>query len=95
MKRIFNIQGNGAETVRGGHAHKKCWQFLYSNGFGIKVDFQNLKSGGTFHLNFGSGLLVPPFNWVEVTFPEGAITVSVLASHSYDQNDYLYSKPGS
>jgi hypothetical protein len=95
VKRIFNIQGNGLGTVRGGHAHKQCWQFLYSNGPGIKVDFQNLKSEGTFYLDFGAGLIVPPYNWIEVTFPDGTITVSVLASHSYDINDYLYSKPGS
>jgi len=44
-------------------------------------------------LSLGDGLVVPPFNWIEVTIPNESVIVNVLASHSYDKDDYLYNRP--
>ncbi len=93
VKRVFVIKGNGIEVIRGGHAHKECWQFLYPSAQGVRVTFFNSSSTGSIDLNLGDGLVVPPYNWIEVTIPNENLTVNVLASHPYDKNDYLYDRP--
>jgi hypothetical protein len=95
VKRVFTIKANGVEIIRGGHAHKECWQFLYPSAPGVRVSFLNLGSTGSVELNLGDGLVVPPFNWIEVTIPNESVIVNVLASHSYDKDDYLYNRPNS
>lgn len=93
VKRVFTIKVNADEIIRGGHAHKECWQFLYPSAPGVKVSFLNLNSAGSAELDLGEGLIVPPFNWIEVAIPNQSIFVNVLASHPYDKDDYLYSRP--
>lgn len=95
VRRVFTIKGNGGEITRGGHAHKECWQFLYPSATGVKVHYINLHAAGIVDLSLGNGLLVPPFNWIEITIPNENVTVSVLASHSYNKDDYLYNLPNS
>ncbi len=95
VRRVFTIKANGIDVIRGGHAHKECWQFLYPSASGVSVSFLNLISAGSIKLDLGDGLVVPPFNWIEVTIPNDSVIVNVLASHSYDKEDYLYNRPNS
>jgi len=95
VRRVFTIKANGIDVTRGGHAHKECWQYLYPSESGASVSFLNLNSAGSVELNLGEGLVVPPFNWIEVKIPNESVIINVLASHSYDKEDYLYDRPNS
>jgi len=84
---IYDIPG-GVE--RGGHAHKALRQFLVaaSGSFDVVLNDGNVKR--TFSLNRPyHGLLIVPGIWRELNnFSSGAICL-VLASHPYDENDYI------
>jgi hypothetical protein len=41
----------------------------------------------------GSGLLVPPWNWISIKFENKGDLVVVICSDIYDKNDYIKSEP--
>jgi dTDP-4-dehydrorhamnose 3,5-epimerase-like enzyme len=90
VNRIFYLYDIPAGESRGAHAHKECHQLLIagSGAFEVLVDDGHLKQ--VFILNQPNiGLHIPPGIWAsEQNFSSGAICL-VLASHSYDENDYI------
>lgn len=88
VKRIFyiyDVTGN-----RGGHRHKKTSQLLICTSGSCEVYCFDGKTKQRFTLNEpGKGLLVPPSDWHTMeNFSENAVLL-VLASESYDPNDYI------
>jgi hypothetical protein len=92
IKRIFYLYDIPGGESRGAHAHIDCHQFLVaaSGSFEVQLDDGNVKK--TVMLNQPYlGLHIPPGIWAsEVNFSSGAICL-VLASHTYDEKDYLRS----
>ena len=90
INRIFYLYDIPSGEDRGAHAHKECHQFLIaaSGSFEVKVDDGITKK--TIFLNRPNyGLHIPPGIWAEeINFSSGAICL-VLASHKYDESDYL------
>jgi len=84
---LYDVPG-GAE--RGGHAHKNLHQLIVaaSGCFDVVVnDGRNKKVVELNRPNFG--LLIYPGIWSElINFSSGAISL-VLASHLYDESDYI------
>jgi hypothetical protein len=84
---LYDVPGGES---RGGHAHKELRQLIVAAGgsFSVTVDDGNVKR--TFSLNRPyQGLLVVPGIWRELDdFSSGAICL-VLASHKYDEADYI------
>jgi hypothetical protein len=84
---LYDIPGGGD---RGAHAHKECHQILIaaSGSFDITLnDGINKRIIGLNRPYFG--LHIPPGIWAaEKNFSSGAICL-VLASHKYDENDYI------
>ncbi len=95
VKRIFTISTNSDNGIRGGHAHKECWQLLFTLDTGIKITIKNENLELCFDLLPGTGLIIPPWNWSKVDFESKKTSVTVLASHPYDKNDYIYQEPNS
>lgn len=91
--RLFVLNSVDPSLKRGGHAHKKCWQFLFTPDSGIKVTILNKKSTEAVELRDNMGLLVPPYNWLEIEFSKSDSYLNVLASESYDPSDYIYARP--
>ncbi len=90
IKRIFYLYDIPGGESRGAHAHKKCHQFLVaaSGSFEVQLDDGKVKKTVMLNQPF-RGLHIPPGIWAsEVNFSSGAICL-VLASHIYDENDYL------
>ncbi len=92
IKRVFYLYDIPGGESRGAHAHLECHQFLIaaSGSFDVMVD--DGKSKKVFNLNRPYfGLHIPPGIWAEeFNFSSGGICL-VLASHNYDENDYIRS----
>ena len=90
IKRIFYLYDIPGGESRGAHAHKNCHQFLISasGAFEVLLDDGNTKR--QILLNRPNvGLHIPPGIWAsEINFSSGSICL-VLASHNYDESDYI------
>ena len=90
IKRIFYLYDIPGGESRGAHAHKQCHQFLVaaSGSFEVQLDDGKVKKTVMLNQPF-RGLHIPPGIWAsEVNFSSGAICL-VMASHKYEENDYL------
>lgn len=90
IKRIFYLYDIPGGIYRGAHAHKECHQFLIAASGSFEVFLDDGKVKKTIMLNQPfRGLYIPPGIWAsEINFSSGAICL-VIASHSYDENDYI------
>jgi dTDP-4-dehydrorhamnose 3,5-epimerase-like enzyme len=90
VKRVYYLYDVPSGEERGGHAHKELQQLIVaaSGSFDIVVDDGDKKE--TFSLNRpNKGLYFPAGLWREINnFSSGAICL-VLASHPYDETDYI------
>ena len=90
VKRIFYIYDIPGGEDRGAHAHKDCHQFLIAVSGSFEVEMDDGTNKRTVTLNRPYyGLHIPPGIWAaEKGFSSGAVCL-VLASHKYDEKDYL------
>ena len=88
VKRVFYIYGVPLKTVRGGHAHKTCHQFLVAVSGMVLVKCGN----GEEHMldDPEYGLYVPPGNTTRMIFLTPDACLLVLASEEYNKDDYIY-----
>ncbi len=89
-KRIYYLYDIPGGESRGGHAHKELQQLLIAAGGSFEVTLDDGKSIRTISLNRPYfGLHIVPGIWRELSnFSSGAICL-VLASHKYNENDYI------
>jgi hypothetical protein len=90
VKRIFYIYDIPGGKDRGAHSHKECHQFLIagSGSFDVLLDDGESKKIVTLNQPY-KGLHIPPGIWAsEVNFSSGSVCL-VLASHKYDEKDYI------
>lgn len=90
VRRVFYLYDIPGGESRGAHAHKECHQFLVAASGGFEVEVDDGYSKKRFTLNRPDyGLHIPPKIWAsELNFTSGAVCL-VLASHVYDEKDYL------
>ena len=90
VKRVFYLYDIPGGESRGAHAHVECHQLLIAASGGFQVEVNDAKNKHVFSLNRpNQALHVPPGIWAsEINFTSGAICL-VLASHEYDEQDYL------
>lgn len=90
VKRVYYLYDVPGGESRGGHAHKELSQLIIaaSGSFNVVLYDGNVKR--TFTLNRPyQGLLIVPGIWRELDdFSSGSVCL-VLASHNYDEADYL------
>jgi len=90
IKRIYYLYDIPGGEDRGGHAHKELFQLIVaaSGSFDVLLDDGiNKKIVKLNRPNYG--LLVVPGIWRELfEFSSGSVCM-VLASHKYDENDYI------
>lgn len=90
VQRIYYLYDIPGGENRGGHAHKKLYQLIVaaSGSFNVLLDDGHNKKIATLNRP-DYGLMVVPGIWRELfEFSSGAICL-VLASHMYDENDYI------
>lgn len=90
VKRTYYLYDVPGGESRGGHAHKELRQLIVaaSGSFSVTLDDGSIKR--TFLLNRPyQGLLVVPGIWRTLDdFSSGSVCL-VLASHPYDEEDYI------
>lgn len=90
INRIFYLYDIPSGESRGAHSHKECHQFLVaaSGSFEVLLDDGIVKR--QLLLNSPTiGLHIPPGIWAsEINFSSNSICL-VLASHKYDESDYV------
>ena len=90
VRRTYYLYDVPGGESRGAHAHKELSQLIVaaSGSFTVTLDDGNVKR--TFLLNRPyQGLYVVPGIWRTLDdFSSGSVCL-VLASHSYDENDYI------
>lgn len=94
IRRTYYLYDVPGGESRGGHAHKELSQLIIaaSGSFTVTLDDGNVKR--TFMLNRPyQGLYVVPGIWRTLDdFSSGAVCL-VLASHGYDEKDYIRDYP--
>lgn len=90
IKRVFYLYDIPGGESRGAHAHKECHQFLVSAAGAFEVLLDDGMNKRTVLLNRPyMGLHIPPGVWAsEQGFSSSSICL-VLASHTYDEADYI------
>lgn len=90
IKRIYYIYDVSKGTRRGYHSHKDLEQVLLAVNGEIKILIKTPYEEEIIQLNDpAQGLYIGPMIWREMfDFSEKSVLL-VLASHEYDENDYL------
>jgi hypothetical protein len=90
VKRVFFLYDIPSGESRGAHAHKNCHQFLVAVSGSFEVLMDDAITKRQVMLNRPDiGLHIPPGIWAsEINFSAGAVCL-VLASHVYDEVDYI------
>ena len=90
IKRVFYLYDIPGGESRGAHAHINCHQFIVATSGSFHILLDDGISTKTVELNRPYfGLHIPPGIWAsEINFSSGANCL-VLASHLYDENDYI------
>jgi len=84
---IYDVPGG---VKRGGHAYKKCEEFIVALSGSFDVIVNDGKEEKTYHLNRSyCGLHIPAMNWrCMENFSTNSLAL-VLSSTKYDAEDYI------
>lgn len=89
-RRIFYTYDVPDGSIRGGHAHRQCDQFLVSVAGTLRVSVDNGSERGEFALEpLTVGLYLPAGCWGEQFDHSPGNVLMVLASLPYDNADYI------
>ncbi|HEX2628158.1 MAG TPA: FdtA/QdtA family cupin domain-containing protein [Chitinophagaceae bacterium] len=90
IKRVFYLYDIPGGESRGAHAHIECHQFLIAASGAFEVLLDDGRTQRLVQLNRPyQGLHIPPMIWAsEINFSSGSICL-VLASHTYNEKDYI------
>lgn len=90
-RRFFYVTNVPKGEPRGIHAHKECHQFLVCVAGTVKAMVDDGEHRQVFPLSSnGHGLHMPPLTWgCQYDYSSDAVLL-VLASHSYDADDYIH-----
>ncbi|MBC8146625.1 MAG: WxcM-like domain-containing protein [Bacteroidetes bacterium] len=90
IQRVYYLYDVPAGSERGGHAHKELQQLIIAASGSFDVVMNDGIKEKIFNLNRPSyGLFVPRMMWRELKNFSGGGICLVLASLSYDENDYF------
>lgn len=89
FKRVFFINCNNLIT-RGNHAHKKCYQLMFSLIGEIKLIFDDgFKKKEIVLKPNKNGFLVPPTIWSLQQFPKTNSILGVICDRDFEEKDYI------
>jgi dTDP-4-dehydrorhamnose 3,5-epimerase-like enzyme len=90
VERVYYLYDVPGGESRGGHAHKELRQLIIAAGGSFDVLLDDGKVKRTITLNRPyQGLLIVPGLWRELNNFSAGSTCLVMASHKYDEQDYI------
>lgn len=90
VKRVYYLYDIPSNEERGGHAHYELQQYLIAVSGSFDVIIDDGRNKKTVNLNRpDKALHVVPGIWREINNFSGGSICLVLASHRYDENDYI------
>jgi hypothetical protein len=88
--RLFTVFAVQSEHIRGSHAHRECHQFLVCAAGTLSVVVDDGEARQEILLDSpGIGLHLPPMTWATQYKYSADAVLLVLASHPYDEADYI------
>jgi acetyltransferase-like isoleucine patch superfamily enzyme len=91
-QRYFVVFDVPSQHVRGEHAHRECWQFLTCLHGSVAVHADDGEHRAEVVLDRpGRGIVIPPMVWASQFSYSSDAALLVLASHPYDNADYIRS----
>ena len=88
--RVFTVTNSPGGTDRGGHAHQICHQVLIVTAGTVVVEYDDEDGTGSVTLSDASQCLyIPPLVWAKQSYVTEGASLIVLASHTYDADDYV------
>ena len=89
INRVYYLYDIPPDSIRGGHAHKKLQQLIVAASGSFTIEINDSKRKKRIKLNSPDyGLYIPSMIWREIiNFSSGSICL-VLASETYDEDDY-------
>lgn len=89
-QRLFTVWDVAPEGGRGRHAHRRCEQFLICVSGSLRALVETPAGSRSYRLDSPSiGLHVPAMVWTELHDHIAGTVLVVLASHPYDEADYI------
>lgn len=89
IKRVFSVKANKSDN-RGEHAHIKCIQLLICTHGKVQVICKNKNESRDYLISSNNkGILIPPMIWASQKYLEDNTVLTVLCSHSYEEEDYI------
>ena len=90
LKRIYYIYDVGEKERRGFHSHNDLEQILIATSGSVKILVKTPYEEEVIELNDPSkGLYIGPMIWREMFDFSSDAVLLVLASHEYDESDYI------
>lgn len=90
ISRFFIVASAPGGSVRGGHAHVSCHQFLVRLSGTISVLVEDDHGSREITLSDSeTGLYLPPLVWSLQSYADEGSSLLVVASHAYDPSDYI------
>lgn len=90
VRRFYFIHNVPPGATRGSHAHRQLRQLVVAVSGSVEVELDDGKERQTFSLNGPHvGLHIPPGYWRTLRDFAPQSVVAVLASHEYDESDYI------
>lgn len=90
IKRVYYLHDVPSGAYRGGHSHKECKELLIAISGSFEVILDNGVTKERVTLNKpNQGLLIDIDIWRELENFSSAAVCLVLASHEYDEEDYV------
>lgn len=92
IERVYYLYDVPSGESRGGHAHKELQQLIVSLSGSFDLIIDDGKNKRVIHLNRPfMGVIMPPGLWRELNNFSSCSICLVLASHVYDEADYIRS----
>jgi mannose-6-phosphate isomerase-like protein (cupin superfamily) len=92
VARMFWISDVPADARRGGHAHKRCHQYMICLAGRIDIDSYDGQGERAFVLEAGQAVHVPPGIYASERFETPSSILAVLCDLPYDRDDYIHSR---
>lgn len=90
IKRVYYIYGADKGTIRGGHAHKKLYQFVICVYGKVRFILDDGNKKEEFLLDSPQkGVYIEPGLWRDMIWEEKDSVLCVMASEYYNEEDYI------